>query len=70
MQIDAPTERDPIIDDLGRMAAGCRDKARMYEGQAEELLNRAQRERNKAARWDGIADYVRSLQNQIQAKDD
>ena len=66
MQIDAPnTEQDEMIFDLGRMAAGSRDRAVMFERQAEELLQRAQRERNKAARWDAIADHIRDLKSQL-----
>ena len=41
MQIDAPTpetEDDDTLFELGRMAAGERDRATMFERQAEELL--------------------------------
>ena len=67
MQIDAPTpetDDDGTLFDLGRMAAGERDRAVMFERQAEELLQRAQRSRNKAARWDALADYIRTLKSQ------
>jgi hypothetical protein len=69
MQIDAPlpepTEDDEILFDLSRQAQGARDRARMWEQQADELLRRAQRDRNKAARWDAIADHIRTLQAQL-----
>ncbi len=67
MQIDVPThlddEDDAVLSELGRMAAGARDRATMFERQAEELLQRAQRDRNKAARWDALADHVRILKS-------
>lgn len=66
MQIDAPrtpTEDDEFVFDLGRMAAGERERAIMFERQAEELLQRAQRCRNKAARWDAVADHIRTLKS-------
>jgi len=69
MQIDAPTpetEDDDTLFELGRMAAGERDRATMFERQADELLQRSRRARNKAARWDALADHIRSLQSQIQ----
>jgi hypothetical protein len=66
MQIDAPnTEQDEMLFDLSRMSAGSRDRAVMFERQAEELLQRAQRERNKAARWEAVADHIRTLQAQL-----
>lgn len=69
MQIDAPTpeptEEDEILYDLSRQAKSARDRARMWEQQADELLRKAQRDRNKAARWDAIADHIRSLKTQL-----
>ncbi len=69
MQIDAPppepTEDDEILFDLSRQAQAARDRARMWEQQADELLRKAQRDRNKAARWDAIADHIRDLKTQL-----
>lgn len=69
MQIDAspaePHEDDEILYDLGRQAEAARNRARMWEQQADELLRKASRDRNKAARWDAIADHIRSLKTQL-----